>query len=121
MKVQTLVSALFRKRPEASFVAYIPAGIVIFFFDLLAFEHSDILGLLLYGFLFLLAALQLKFRTLVGWILLLAAFLFYTITLALHPGTRWNNNWEYTFFLASGLAPVAFLLLFRPRPKAQKG
>jgi len=116
MNVRRFGPELFRPRPEASFLPYIPVAIVIFLFGLIGLEDGGVLGALLpYGLLFLLAIVQLKFRTLIGWILLLAAFLFYSTFLAFHPGERWDDNGEYAFFLACGLVPVAFLLLFRPR------
>jgi hypothetical protein len=118
MNVRRLGPELFRPRPEASFLPYIPVAIVNFLFGVLGLEDGDVLGALLpYGLLFLLAIVQLKFRTFIGWILLLAAFLFYSTFLAFHPGERWDDYGEYAFFLACGLVPAAFLVYFRPRLK----
>jgi hypothetical protein len=66
-------------------------------------------------FLFLLASIQLKFRTLAGWIMLLAASVWYAVKVAINPGSAFGHYGEYAFFIACGLVPAAFLLLFRPR------
>ena len=119
MNVRRFGSELFRPRSEASFLPYIPVAMVIFLFGLIGLEDGDILGALLpYGLLFLLAILQLKFRTLIGWILLLAAFLSYAVLLAFHSGERWDNYGEFAFFLTCSLVPSAFLVYFRPRLKS---
>jgi hypothetical protein len=118
MKIRAVVSELFRKRPEASFLAYIPVAIIILLFGLFGLEDGGVLGALLpYGLLFLLAVLQLKFRTLIGWIVLLAASLCYAAEVAIHPSYAYGHYGEYVFFLACGLVPAVFLLLFRPRLK----
>src|SRR5512140_3734934 len=101
MNVCRLGQELFRPRPEASFLAYIPVAIVIFLFGLMGLEDGGILGALLpYGLLFLLAIAQLKFRTLIGWILLLAAFLCYAGVVAIHPSYVYGHYGEYAFFIA---------------------
>jgi hypothetical protein len=118
MNVRRFGPELFRPRPEASFLPYIPVAIVIFLFGVLGLEDGDVLGALLpYGLLFLLAIVQLKFRTLIGWILLLAASLWYALEVAIHPEAVYGRYGEYAFFLACGLVPAAFLVYFRPRLK----
>lgn len=119
MNVRRFGSELFRSRPEASFLAYIAVAIVIFLFGLMGLEDGGILSALLpYGLLFLLAIAQLKFRTLIGWILLLAACLYYAAAVAIHPSYVYGHYGEYAFFLACGLVPAAFLVYFRPRFKS---
>jgi hypothetical protein len=119
MNVRRFGPELFRPLPEASFLAYIPVAIGIFLFGLFGLEDGDVLGALLpYGLLFLLAIVQLKFRTLIGWTLLLAASLWYALEVAIHPEGIYGHHGEYVFFIACGLVPTAFLFYFRPRLKS---
>ena len=114
MNIRRFGSKLFRPRPEASFLGYIPVAIVIFLFGLMGLEDGGVLGALLpYGLLFLLAIAQLKFRTLIGWALLLAASLWYALEVAIHPEA------VYVFFIACGLVPAAFLFYYRPQLKGR--
>ena len=118
MNVRRFGSELFRPQPEASFLAYIPVAFVIFVFGLMGLEDGDVLGTLLpYGLLFLLAVVQLKFRTLIGWTLLLAASLWYALEVAIHPESVYGHYGEYVFFIACGLVPALFLFYYRPRLK----
>jgi hypothetical protein len=120
MTVRSLGPQLFRPRPEASFLAYIPVAIVISLFGLFALEDGGVLGALLpYGLLFLVSVLQLKFRTLIGWTLLLAASLWYALEVAIHPEAVYGHYGEYVFFIACGLVPAAFLVYYRPRFKGR--
>jgi len=81
-------------------------------------EEVGILGALLpYGLLLLLAIVQLKFRTLLGWILLLTESLWYALEVVIHPEAVYGHYGEYALFLACGLVPAAFLFYYRPRLK----
>jgi len=121
MNVRRFGQELLRPRPDASFLAYIPVAIVCLLFGLMGMEESDAWGLLPYGLLFLLAIIQLKFRTLIGWGLLLAASLSYALEVAIHPEDVYGHYGEYVFFMACGLVPAAFLVYYRPWLKRRPG
>jgi hypothetical protein len=114
MNVRRLGHELFRPRPKASYVGYIPISLVILFFGLMGLEDGGLMGALLpYGLLFLLAIVQLKFRTLLGWILLLTASLWYALEVVIHPEAVYGHYGEYAFFLSclwSGACGIPFLL-----------
>jgi hypothetical protein len=92
---------------------------VIFgFFGLLATEDGGWIGTLPYAALLIISLLQLRFRTLAGWLLLLAAFVGYALVVAFNPEASFGHYGEYAFFIACGAVPAVILLIFRPRFKS---
>lgn len=102
---------LFNPRPDAPWVGYLPVLVVTALFTLYGL-HDEIP----WHFLALLVVciLQLAYRTLAGWGLLLGLCVAYGIALLVHPG---RNAWgEYAFFAICGFLPAVALLVWRPRP-----
>ena len=102
---------LFNPRRDTSWIGYVPVLIVTALFTLYGL-HDEVPWH--FFALLLICILQLKYRTLAGWGLLLGLCAAYGIAVLLHPD---RNAWgEYAFFALCGFVPAAALLVWRPRP-----
>jgi hypothetical protein len=112
MTARLVAWALLKPHPEVHWAGYIPVLIVASLFGLMAI-HEGILMAWPYVLIQLVCVLQLKYRTLAGWLLLLILCAVYAIDVLVHPDT--NNITEYAFFAICGLLPAAALFISRPR------
>jgi len=111
--MRTLLRVLFGRRADSPWYGYVPVLFALVFFFLLGFEDEGWLGMLPYISLIVVSALQLWYRSLVGWLVLLAACIFYGVFVALSPDPRQSGEW--IFFMACGVIPAIILLVGRPR------
>jgi hypothetical protein len=114
-----IVRTLFVRRSDAPWQGYVPVLLVIGFFTLLGLDDEGVVGMLPYIILLVIAALQLYYRTLAGWLLLFACCLGYG-TLILVSGDR-NAIGEWLFFAACGFVPAIALFFARPRGITSSG
>lgn len=102
---------LFKPRRDAPWIGYVPVLLVTALFTLYGLDDQ-----IPWHFFALLVVclLQLRYRTLAGWILLFVLCMTYGIAILITPA---KNAWgEYAFFALCGLIPAAALLICRPRP-----
>ena len=111
--MRTAFRVFFRRRADSPWYGYVPVLFVLVFFFLMGFEDEGWPGMLPYIFLIVVSALQLWYRSLVGWLLLLAACIVYGVLVAQSPDPRQNGEWM--FFMACGFIPAIVLLLGPPR------
>jgi len=119
MTTKRIALELFRSRPEASFIGYIPVFIVVVLFTLMGLSDEGFVGMLHFFALLIICIAQLKFRTLAGWLLLLGVSAWYTFDVILHPGNAHGQWLDYVVFTACGAIPAIALLIFRPRLKTR--
>jgi hypothetical protein len=115
MTVQSLLKAAVQKRPSAVRWAYLPIALVSAFFALYGYGDEGFLAACPFLLLLLLCLLQAVYPTFLGWTILFALSLAYTLSVAFTPenGTRS----DYVVFLLLGAVPSAFLWFLRPRTK----
>lgn len=111
MATREILRQLFRRRPEAPWVGYVPATIVAGLFTLMGLH--DGLPLLMIAAL-LLCVVQLYCRTLAGWLILLGVYVLYGIEVAIRTPILGEYG-EYVFFMACGFLPALALIAWRPR------
>ena len=106
------MTSLFKSRPDAPWYGYLPMLMVVVFFTLMGLEDEGILGVLHFIILSVLLVLQIRYRTLAGWGLMLILCLAYGVAVLLTPD--WHNKGEWLFFVACGFIPAAVLFIGRP-------
>ena len=107
-----ILRALFARRPDAPWFGYVPVLVVVGFFTSLG-VHEGVLGVLHFIILFVVALLQLRYRTFAGWILFFNLFVIYGLIVLINPDS--GHIGEYVLFAACGFVPAAVLLIGRPR------
>ena len=85
---------------------------VVVFFAVMGLEDEGIFGVLHFIILSVLLVLQIRYRTLAGWGLMLILSLAYGVAVLLNPD--WHNRGEWLFFVACGFIPAAVLFVGRP-------
>ena len=115
MHARKFLKALFQGRPDAPWVGYIPVVLVLAIFTLMGLEDGGLVGVLHFIALLVIAVLQLRYRTLAGWMLLLGMCLWYGVEVALSTDQVHDQYGEYVFFMACGFLPALALIVWRPR------
>lgn len=117
-----ILSVLFHSRPEASWKAYLPIFIVLSSFVIIGILSRGMFKELYLVALLAISIAQIRYRTLAGWIVLLACSLAYTglavyqlfLIVILNSATEINIRAYSVLFLVCGLASALALLAYRP-------
>jgi hypothetical protein len=117
----TLQDKLFGTRQNATWLGYIPILLVLTGFVVLGVINRGLLRELYLVVLLLIAAIQVRFRTLIGWIVLLTCAIAYSVValyqvaLVLISGTTANNAQIFSLLLlACGVTSATALFFSRP-------
>lgn len=107
-----ILRTVFRPRPEAPWHGYVPVLFVVGFFVLLGIGDEGFLGVLHFIALFVIAALQVLYRTLAGWVLLFVGCVLYGVVVLFTPDAGHPGEW--LLFAGCGFVPAIALLLGHP-------
>ncbi len=103
---------LFRARPEAPWACYLLPVLVSLWFALWGFGEEGFSGAWPYVVLLVICTIQIRYRTVIGWLLVLLPYVAYTVAVAASPRNGPLN--EYIVFLLTGLIPTAALAFCHP-------
>ena len=117
MNILHFVRKLFSARPNAPWTGYVFPALVSLLFGLGAFDDDGLTGTLPYAAILLICVIQLRYRTVIGWVTVIVSCVAYTVAVAFHPGNGPTN--EYVFFLLMGLVPLASLIGAHPFRKSR--
>lgn len=116
-----ILNILFHGRREASWRAYLPIFIVLSSFATIGILNRGVFKELYLIVLLAISIAQIRYRTLVGWIVLLVCSLAYTgvavyqvLVVFLNSATGINVRAYSVLFLVCGLASALALLAYRP-------
>jgi hypothetical protein len=112
VSIRTIASHLFRRRPEASWGAYVPVTFVVALFTLMGLHDGPVPH---FFALLALCLFQFWYRSLAGWFVLFAACIAYGVAVAASVDQLHGQYGEYIFFMACGFVPAAVLLMGYPR------
>jgi len=115
MTIQTMLRAVFQKRPSVVRWAYLPIATVLAFFALYGFGDEGFWAGCPFLLLLLVCLLQFIYPTLLGWMLLFGASLAYTLAVAFNPHK--GPLFEFVFFLLCGAVPAAVLFFWDQQNK----
>ena len=116
MTLENAKQAAIQKRPSAVRWAYLPVAVVSVLFAVMGWDEEGLSAAWPFILLVFVCLIQAVYPTLLGWTLLFASCVAYTLLVAFSPenGTRG----DYVFFLLCGAVPAAVLLFLRPKTKA---
>src|SRR3954469_12066041 len=112
MNLRAVLKTFFRVRPDAPRIGYVPVLIVVVFFTLMGLEDEGFIGMLHFVGLFVIVVLQLRYRTLAGWLLLFGLCVVYGVAVIVTPDRQHVGEWA--FFVACGFLPATALYIWRP-------
>jgi hypothetical protein len=111
MNTSQIVTGLFCKRHNAPWIGYIAPALVSVFFGLWGFaEDGTVVTVWPYAALFAVCVIQIRYRTLIGWIAVLVPCIAYTLEIAIsvqHPD-------DYVFPFLIGLITSVPLVIGHP-------
>ena len=110
--LRSLFRFLFGQRRSSRRVVATLPGVVALLFVGHAYEDGGLSGAVPYVITLLLNVSYVFCPTLLAWILLFGAFVFYTAVVATHPAS--GSRGEWVFFILLGLIPTLLLWLARP-------
>jgi hypothetical protein len=109
-----IVSALFRANRHASWEVYIPVAVVSTLFGFMSIDDGGLIATMPYTLLLIVSAVQMKFRTLLGWAGLLLACVIYSVEVLIRPTSFSGSLGEYFIFALLGLIPAIVLAVGYP-------
>jgi len=116
-----ILSVLFHSRRDASWKAYFPIFIVLSSFVVIGILNRGVFKELYLIALLAISLTQIRYRTLAGWIVLLACSLAYTgvavyqlLIVFLNSATRINVRAYSVLFLVCGVSSALALVAYRP-------
>jgi hypothetical protein len=115
MNNSQLVTVLFRARPNAPWAGYIMPALVSLLYVLGGLlEDGSFVGIWPHAVLLAICLIQVRYRTVIGWVAVLVPFIAYTVINAFIPEKVGVYADERVVFVLMGMIPSATLIAAHP-------